>query len=88
LWLARRSVRIAAARFWARVRCLRGIIAVLSPHRSSGRGATVLGPVGTDKDGKISAPTVVGDVFLPIRRGPDDGAIDELLVMPAPERLQ
>jgi hypothetical protein len=55
-WLARRSAAIAAARCWARVRVRRGIMADFSPQLSTGRTSVVLGPVGTDSDGKIRAP--------------------------------
>ena len=66
----------------------RGIFAVLSPWRSSATAPTVRGPVGAHRVGKIRALPGWVTVLCPVGAGPDQGAVAELFVAPAPERLE
>ena len=77
------------ARFWARVVVRSGIIAVRSPQRSAWAGVGTAGrsPVGAHKRGEQQRAARGGDIGVPVGKAPNDRAVGQLLVVPAPKRF-
>ena len=86
----RRSAATRLARFCARVRRAFGHHRRALPARFHRRGGFGCGHSagGLTQAGKQQRAAGGGDISVPGRRGPDDtGAVGQLLVVPAPERL-